>query len=53
MCIGKCKLQLVDTQEELKAVVGDSIDCTGKSMCLLLTTRPDKEQVWCPNRPTY
>lgn len=45
VCIGKCKLQLVDTQEELKAVVGDSIDTTGKSMCLLLTTRPDKEQV--------
>lgn len=45
MCVGKCKVQLVDTLEDLVAVVGDSIDCSGKNFCMLITTRPDKEQI--------
>lgn len=43
--IGKCKVQLLDTPEELDKLVGGLIDCAGKDFCIHITTRPDKEHI--------
>lgn len=50
VCLGKCKVQLLDSQEDLDKLVGGLIDCKGKSYCIHITTRPDKEHVLisCP-----
>lgn len=45
VCLGKCKVQLLDDEEELNKLVGGLINCAGKKYCVHITTRPDKEHV--------
>jgi len=45
VCLGKCKVQLLEQQDELNKLVGGLIDCAGKQYCIHITTRPDKEHI--------
>eukprot|EP00299_Pterocystis_sp_00344_P019252 c9571_g1_i1.p1 GENE.c9571_g1_i1~~c9571_g1_i1.p1 ORF type:complete len:706 (-),score=223.93 c9571_g1_i1:44-2119(-) len=45
VCLGKCKVQLLESIDDLNKLVGGLIDCAGKEHCIHVTTRPDKEHV--------